>query len=80
MVIVFAVLFFTKVIPDAGNPVTVASVALPPQVKTIELIAVPLVTVWLLLEVEVSVWTLTGVTAIVPDPVAAVPVPVVVIE
>nr|WP_315243089.1 hypothetical protein [uncultured Flavobacterium sp.] len=40
----------------------------------------PFVTVWLLLEVEVSVWTLTGVTVIVPDPVAAVPVPVVAIE
>jgi hypothetical protein len=37
--------FFTKVIPDAGNPVTVASLASPPQVKTIEAIAVPLVTV-----------------------------------
>ena len=45
MVMVLEVVFFTNVIPDAGNPVTAASVALPPQVKTIEPIAVPLVTV-----------------------------------
>ncbi|MNL79380.1 hypothetical protein D3C87_2059710 [compost metagenome] len=53
--IVFAVVFFTKIIPDAGKPVTVASVASPPHVNTIEPIAVPLVTVWLLFEVEVKV-------------------------
>ena len=73
-------MFFTKLTPDAGKPVTVASVADPPQVKTIELIAVPLVTVWLLLLVEVRVWALTGVTVIDPDPVAAVPVPIVAME
>ncbi|MNR38297.1 hypothetical protein D3C85_1563890 [compost metagenome] len=45
IVIVFAVVFFTKETPEDGNPVTVASVAVPPHVKTIELIAVPLITV-----------------------------------
>ncbi|MNY76083.1 hypothetical protein D3C86_2155490 [compost metagenome] len=45
IVIVLAVVFFTKLIPEAGNPVTVASVALPPQVNTIVAMAVPLVTV-----------------------------------
>ncbi|MNL51340.1 hypothetical protein D3C87_1744320 [compost metagenome] len=45
IVIVLAVEFFTKDNPEAGNPVTVASVASPPHVNTIEEIAVPLATV-----------------------------------
>ncbi|MNE08994.1 hypothetical protein D3C80_1016580 [compost metagenome] len=45
IVIVFAVVFFTKVNPEAGNPVTAASVAVPLQVNTIDEIAVPLTTV-----------------------------------
>ncbi|WP_264552698.1 hypothetical protein [Flavobacterium sp. N2038] len=42
--------------------------------------AVPLVTVWLLLEVDVKVCVPAAVTVIVPDAVAGVPVPVVAIE
>ena len=41
IVIVFAVVFFTKVKPEPVKPVTVASVAFPPQVNIIEAIAVP---------------------------------------
>jgi len=73
IVIVLAMASFTKLIPDAGNPVTVASVASPPQVKMIVLMALPLVTVWLLLVVEVSVWLLGSETVMVPDAVAGVP-------
>ena len=57
-VMVLAVGFFTKVMPDAGNPATETSVASPPQVNTISEIEAPGASVWWRFPDEVSVWVL----------------------
>ena len=69
MVTVLAVVF-TLLITPAGNPETVAPVALPPNVYSILLIVVPWHTVWFV-DPIVNVRVGGGVTVIVPLAVAS---------